>query len=295
MTAGELELQQLGRRVPQRPVPLRLTRPERPCGGLIVTCPHSGRYYPEELIAATRLDSFSLRRSEDAFVDLLCQNAPSFGADLLVCNFARAFVDLNRSSEELDPELIDGLDRNLKVSERSKAGLGVIPRTVGDGIAIYRRRLSLKTVQARIAEVHQPWHKAIDELVSQAIALNGLALILDCHSMPAAASLSAPCDIVIGDRFGDSCSPAFVNSAVSYLRKEGLKVVRNDPFAGGYTTQRYGRPLKKTHAMQIEINRSLYMFEGTFKLRPEFDAVGAIVNQLVKHLADLSKEMSQAA
>jgi N-formylglutamate amidohydrolase len=258
--------------------------------GLIVASPHSGRYYPEEMVAIAQLDRFALRRSEDAFVDLLFAKAPQVGADLMLNNFARAFVDVNRCETELDPLLIDELPFNLsqKLSERVKAGLGVIPRSVGDGVNIYKGPVSLVTARARIDEVYRPWHQAIERQMHIAKTRHGVAVLLDCHSMPDAASGDPRVDIVIGDRFGSSCAPALTNHAISFLRKEGFQVGRNDPFAGGYSTRRHANVQSGFHCLQIEINRSLYMVEGALTQRNGFDAIAASMSGLVSHLAGVT-------
>jgi N-formylglutamate amidohydrolase len=279
-----------------RPKPVRQILPMQGHKGLVVACPHSGRYYPPELLAASRLDQFGLRRSEDAFVDILFGDAPTHGASLLVSEFARAFVDVNRSMDELDPKLIEGsfFRGTNPPSERVKAGLGVVPRTVGEGILIYKGTMTRQAADARIREVHVPWHEAIEAHMTRALELTGVALLLDCHSMPSRASGQPACDIVVGDRFGDSCAPVFANSAISFLRAQGLHVARNNPFAGGYSTSRHGQPLQRRHAMQIEINRSLYMVEGTLKLRPEFDEIGIMMSKFVSHLAELAFQVGQS-
>lgn len=269
-----------------RPPAYRLLRPESDKAGVIVCCPHSGRFYPDDLLRASKLDRLALRRSEDAFVDELFAASPELGASLLMTDFARAYVDLNRGPEELDPELIEGLpqsDRRVP-SPRVLAGLGVIPRTVGDGVDIYAGRLAFSAAQARLNEVYAPWHGIIEDLIDGAKLALGHAVILDCHSMPAAASGSPENDIVLGDRFGASCAPVFIAEAFTYLRSKGLRVARNNPYAGGYATERYGKPAQHQHSLQIEINRSLYMVEGAMSKRAAFSHVTELLSGLVKRL-----------
>jgi N-formylglutamate amidohydrolase len=293
---GSQRMDGLARRVETigRPCAVDHVAPAAHLGGVIVACPHSGRYYPPELLTATRLDRFTLRRSEDAFVDQLFAAAPTYGADLLMSVFARAFVDVNRAADELDPLLIDGLAASDpgKVSERVKAGLGVIPRTVGDGINIYHQSLDLPQAKQRLDEVHVPWHRAVEAHMAGAIKRNGAALLLDCHSMPGSASGDPPFDVVLGDRFGSSCAPIIVNEAMACLRGAGLRVSRNDPYAGGYATKRHGRPHERHHALQIEINRSLYMVEGAMTPRPCFAAISEMMCGLVERLVVLSLDLA---
>lgn len=260
---------------------------------MIVACPHSGRYYPPDMLKASALDPLSLRRSEDAFVDGLFEDAPMMGGDLFLSQFARAYVDLNRDCDELDPDLIDGLAPiySVRLTSRVKAGLGVIPRTVGDDIAIYPRRLSLESALARLKEVYYPWHQAIESSLLGKQAVFGRVLLLDCHSMPDRASGDAGADVILGNRFGASCAPLLSDTAAQFLSEAGLKVVRNDPYPGGYSTIRYGRPNEGRHALQIEINRPLYMVEGAMTKRSCFDDVRQLMANLVSVLAGTIKSL----
>jgi N-formylglutamate amidohydrolase len=271
-----------------RPPALKIVHPTDSRSAMIVACPHSGRFYPPELLAHSKLDPFSLRRSEDAFVDTLFSAAPTHGAVLVTTDFARAFVDLNRAETELDPDLIEGLDA-VTPSVRAEAGLGVIPRTVGDGIMIYTRKISQADANSRLGEIHRPWHEGLTTLLQRGVAQHGRALLLDCHSMPNGVAGLPANDIVLGDRFGASCAPHFMAEAMALLQAEGLKVARNNPYAGGYSTQRHGKPALGQHALQIEINRSLYMVEGAFTLRQEFAQIQAIMGRLVARLSEAAR------
>jgi N-formylglutamate amidohydrolase len=269
-------------------------RPVKPKGGVVVTCPHSGRFYPPQLLAASKLDPIMLRRSEDAFVDLLLQDAPALGADLLVNGCARAFVDVNRAASDLDCDVIlDVLpEEAAKASPAVRAGLGVVPRTLGEGIAIYKHKIPRWEALARLAEIYVPWHNAVNAALLAAKARAGAALLLDCHSMPSNAAGSPVCDIVLGDCFGQSCAPAVMQEASAYLRAAGLKVGRNNPYAGGYATQTYGQVQCQQHALQIEINRSLYMVEGAMALKPESAAIRAIMAGLIAHMVAASQVLA---
>jgi len=282
---------QFGELSSARPPAFRLAEPPGGRAGVLVCCPHSGRFYPEELRQGSKLDRLALRRSEDAFVDDLFGQAPHLGAALLVTDYARAFVDLNRGLDELDPELIEGVspDNRRVPSPRVLAGLGVIPRTVGDGVEIYARRLTLLEAQARLNEVYLPWHEAISTWIDHAKHALGHALVLDCHSMPASASGSPENDIVLGDRFGSSCAPIVMAEAFAFLRGKGLRVARNNPYAGGYATERYGKPALNQHSLQIEINRSLYMVEGAMSKRASFEAILDVMSGLVVRMAEVAQ------
>jgi N-formylglutamate amidohydrolase len=280
-----------------RPAPLELTQGNTVDGCLVVACPHSGRFYPPEMLSLSRLDPFSLRRSEDAYVDLLFADAPRFSADLLVSQYARAYVDLNRCESELDPLLINDIPYHaaVKQTDRVKAGLGVIPRTVGDNMNIYDAPLSMAAARERISAVHKPWHSAIETCMAQARARCGVAILLDCHSMPMQAAGDPAVDIVLGDRFGSSCAPALMNAAFGCLRDAGLSVARNDPYAGGYSTIRHSNDSLGYHALQIEINRSLYMVEGALTQRTNFKQISDIMGKLVACLALTSKSLRSYA
>ncbi len=279
-----------------RPPAYRLAPPLDDRSGVIVCCPHSGRYYPDELLHGSKLDPLALRRSEDAFVDELLARSPELGASLLLTDFARAYVDLNRGPDELDPELIEDLPIAARrvPSPRVLAGLGVIPRTVGDGVDIYAGRLSFMEAQARLSEVYAPWHGAIEGLIEARKKAVGYAVVLDCHSMPASASGVPENDIVLGDRFGASCASVFTTEALVFLRSKGLRVARNDPYAGGYATHRYGRPAQNQHSLQIEINRSLYMVEGAMSKRSSFSEVAEVLSGLVSRIVEVGEAKSVA-
>lgn len=290
-TATEIRRGEVGDAPETRPPAYRLARPAMDKSGVIVCCPHSGRFYPEDLLRASKLDRLALRRSEDAFVDDLLAASPKLGAFLLLTDFARAYVDLNRGPDELDPDLILDLpliDRRVR-SPRVLAGLGVIPRTVGDGVDIYAGRLSFMEAQARLDEVYGPWHAAIAGLIDTAKQAVGHAVVLDCHSMPAAASGMPENDVVLGDRFGASCAPIYMSEAFDFLCSKGLRVARNNPYAGGYATERYGKPAQNQHILQIEINRSLYMVEGAMSKRASFADVAEIVSGVVSRVVEIAE------
>jgi N-formylglutamate amidohydrolase len=223
------------------------------------------------MVAAVRLPLETLRASEDAFVDRIIARAPELGASVVRARFARTYVDLNREPWELDPAMFaeDLPDYARGRSARVAAGLGTIPRLAGEGRPIYGRKLSFSEARARIELAHRPYHDALDRQLAAARAAHGAAILIDWHSMPAAAARGhrtkggAMCDIVLGDRFGAACSPKLTALVERELEALGYNVARNAPYAGGYTTEHYGRPARRTHALQIEINRALYMDETT--------------------------------
>ena len=258
---------------------------------LVFASPHSGRFYPEEMMSAAALDALSIRRSEDAFVDDLIASAPSHGAALIKANFARAYIDLNREPFELDPAMFaDELPAFARSrTARVAAGLGAIARVVSEGKEIYRRKLTFAEARKRIETAHRPYHRALEALIAEAQAAHGFAILVDWHSMPAAAAKAAgrerPCDIVLGDRFGAACAGVLPTRVERELEALDYRVARNTPYAGGYTTEHYGRPQRRSHALQIEINRALYLDEATLAPTSGFERLRGHIEQLTLNLA----------
>ena len=252
--------------------PFRVGRPARQSLPFVFASPHSGRIYPASLARMSRLDALTLRRSEDAFVDELFAGVTGLGAPLITARFPRAYCDANRGPSEVDPGMFSG---PLAVaadapSPRVLAGLGVIPRIVRDGAEIYRGKLTPEDGAARLTLLHRPYHDALRALVDETLARFGVAVVVDCHSMPSA--LAVP-DIVLGDRYGASAPPQLSAWAENAFAGAGFSLVRNSPYAGGYTTLLYGRGAAGCHALQIEINRSLYLEEDTMTRRPGFETL----------------------
>jgi len=291
---------------PASAAPFALYRPAGPAGAFVFSSPHSGRYYPDSFKQASRLDEITLRRSEDSYVDELFLGAPETGAPLLAATYARAYVDLNREPHELDPLLFAEPLPNYanSESERVGAGLGTIARVVATGIPIYSRPLSLEEAHRRIAAIYTPYHDALGELLDAARRRHGWCALIDCHSMPSPeasmhrpASPQAETDIVLGDRYGQSCDSRLTDCTEAVLTGLGYTVARNLPYAGGYCTSSYGRPEAGMHALQIEINRGLYMDEMRIEKAPGFAAVARDMTRLAAALAelDLSAEPPLAA
>ena len=266
--------------------------PLRRIAPLIFASPHSGRRYPADLRASAGL--MSLRRSEDAYVDELLTGAPGHGAAVLLATVARAYVDLNRDPQELDADMFEGRVPHARATARVQAGLGVIARVAGDGQPIYRRKLSLAEAEHRFASVHVPYHAALKRMIDATKAVFGCAVLIDCHSMPSCARGASAPDVVLGDRFGVSCHPSVTALAEAALRRAGYRVARNTPFAGGHTTQTYGRPGLRIHALQIEINRALYLDESTLQPSRGFERVRADMTSLAEALSAAALHRSLA-
>ena len=263
----------------------------RPVGALVFGSPHSGRIYPDAFMAATDLDAHAIRGSEDAFVDRLIETAPGHGIPVIGARFARAYIDVNREPWELDPRMFaDELPSFARGrGARVSSGLGAIARIVREGQEIYARKLTFAEAAQRVNAIHAPYHAALDDLIGRARAATGLAVLLDWHSMPAEAT-AANCsgsrpDIVLGDRFGASCSPAIARRVERDIAALGYRVVRNTPYAGGYTTEHYGKPRNGIHALQIEISRALYLDERNMTPNAGYAALHRDLGRLFATLA----------
>lgn len=267
-----------------------ISQPERQRQALVYASPHSGRFYPPEFRAATRLELKRLRRSEDSFVDEIFAAAPERGAPLLKALFARAYCDPNREAYELDPAMFaDPLPAFVNTASLKVAGgLGTIARVAGCGEEIYRRKLTFAEAERRIAECYRPYHRALRDLVAATRERFGFAVVIDCHSMPSAEGRNQDGrpDFVLGDRFGTACAPGLIDAVQRQLEAHGYRVARNWPYAGGFTTQHYGRPTAGLHALQIEINRALYMDEEA--IEPT-----AGLSRLTAHMATLIETLER--
>jgi N-formylglutamate amidohydrolase len=257
---------------------------------IVFNSPHSGCCYPDRFLAASRLDQRAIRRSEDSYVDELVEAAAAAGCPLLKANFPRAWLDVNREPYELDPKMFAGnLPTYANVrSVRVAGGLGTIARIVSESEEIYARPLEVAEALARIDAVYKPYHRSLRQLVLDTRAEFGLAVLLDCHSMPSAVrgmhGRLRP-DVVLGDRYGTSCAPELTDLVAQILARLGYSVSRNKPYAGGFITEHYGQPQRGLHAMQIEFNRSIYMDERTMTKGPRFQVLRADLGRMVTALA----------
>jgi N-formylglutamate amidohydrolase len=276
-------------------VPYVLQRPENRTSCVIFASPHSGRDYPAEMVQQSVLSPLQLRSSEDAHVDRLYADVPRFGAVMVAATYPRAWVDLNRRADEMDPALVAGASC-VGLNPRIASGLGVIPRVVAGGRSIYRGKISREEAQERIRTVWQPYHRLLQAVIDESLALFGQSILIDCHSMPREA-LSAvrsgkgrrP-EVVIGDRYGASANPSIVIEVERAFRQQGFEVARNVPFAGAFVTQHYGHPARRCHAVQIEIDRSVYMNELTLVPHSDFNEIRARVGAAAKVIAEIGAE-----
>ncbi|MDP3524175.1 MAG: N-formylglutamate amidohydrolase [Hoeflea sp.] len=284
---------------PEAVAPFEIRRPAHQTEPFVFNSPHSGRVYPESFLKMSRLDRMSIRRSEDHYVDDLFAGVIQLGAPLLAAQFPRAWLDVNREPYELDPRMFDGaLPPFANIgSMRVAGGLGTIPRLVAENMDIYRDRLSVEEGLSRIERVYRPYHATLRRIIAQTHVQFGKAILIDCHSMPAnvrvAGGQPRP-DIIIGDRYGASAAHDLSRAAVSFLSELGYRVVRNKPYAGGFITEHYGRPARGLHALQIEVNRGLYVNEATLERTTGFDLLKADLTEFAgQMMAFVRQDLSE--
>lgn len=268
-----------------------VVEPEQLAAPLLFNSPHSGIVYPLAFLEQVRLDLPTLRRSEDCFVDELFQGVTRFGMGFMRAHFPRCYLDVNREPYELDPRMFEGRlpayanTRSLRVS----GGLGTIARIVGEAQEIYARRLSVEEAMTRIEAYYKPYHRTLRRQLVQMQRSFGVAVLVDCHSMPSGGGRGErrSVDMVIGDRYGTSCAAAIPDRLEFELRRRGYSVVRNKPYAGGFITEHYGNPASGMHAVQIEINRALYMDERTYQRSESFKIVQQDLTEIARSLASI--------
>lgn len=263
--------------------PFIVARSRRQTAPFIFASPHSGRIYPQSFVQLSSLDGLSLRQSEDAFVDELFARAAELGAPLIAAQFPRAYVDANRAASELDPAMFDALPA-LPTGQRTvrmAAGLGVIPRVVRDGLEIYRAPLPAHEASFRLDHFYRPYHAALARLIAETKTRFDVGIVVDCHSMPSSARTP---DIVIGDHYGEAASADLIAYVMEALRGLGFSVGYNTPYAGGHTTLTYGRPTQGLHALQIEINRALYLNEKRIEKLPAFNDCKSRLEAFIERL-----------
>lgn len=276
---------------------VQVVMPSRQTVPLVFASPHSGSVYPAEFVASSQLDPLTLRRSEDSFVDELFGAAPDLGAPLIRALFPRAYLDPNREPYELDPAMFEDTlpDFVNTRSPRVMSGLGTIAKVVANGAEIYAGKLTFEEAARRIEQCYHPYHRALEQLVAETRSKFGCCILVDCHSMP---SVGGPCDndvgssrvdVVLGNCYGTSCAAIVTETAECALRQGGLRILRNAPYAGGFTTRHYGSPHDGVHALQIELNRALYMDETTHERTENFPLLRQTLTNMVAALAQLGR------
>jgi N-formylglutamate amidohydrolase len=260
---------------------------------LVLNSPHSGSLYPATFLNQSILSHEQLLRGEDTDIDKLFEAALPKGCCFLKALFPRSFIDANREPFELDPNMFDSKLPNITNtrSARVTAGLGVIPRIICENTGIYNEKIKIEDALDRIENYYKPYHQTLSSLLQRIKNKFGVSILLDCHSMPSSISgkdAKNRKDIILGDRFGASCSPILIEKFENEARKLGYAVIRNLPYAGGYITEHYGSPKTNSHALQIEINRALYMNEKTLQLTDGFYVLQADLVKIISSLTSLN-------
>jgi N-formylglutamate amidohydrolase len=275
--------------------PFEILEPSEWVGPIVFNSPHSGCVYPRSFLSSARLELAALRRSEDSFVDELFLGVVQRGHPLMRAHFPRCYVDVNREPYELDPRMFEGRlpsfanTRSMRVA----GGLGTVARVVGDAQEIYDQRIPVDDALGRIEELYKPYHRALRRLVTKVHRDRGAAVLVDCHSMPSTAGGKDErprADVVLGDRYGTSCVAIVSETIEVTLTELGYSVSRNKPYAGGFITEHYGNPSAGLHAIQLEINRGLYMDERRYERSDSFSRLAADLETLADRLGRLPVE-----
>lgn len=268
---------------------------------VVIAVPHAGRDYPNSLLKRMRHPSEATPRLEDRYVDLVARSvAEATGAVLLVANAPRAMIDLNRSPEDIDWEMVSGprsgyVRSRLAAGRRSRSGLGLVPRRLPGLGELWRQRVSASDIAERVEQVHTPYHAALSQVLETLRDRWGAALLLDIHSMPPLGPKvgeGAAADYVIGDRFGASCEGHLVSAALDHFDEHRARAAHNRPYAGGYVLDRHGAPARGISAMQLEICRATYL---DAQLREPVDGVDDVARLLVGLVRRLAEEVTGGA
>ncbi|MDX3885844.1 MAG: N-formylglutamate amidohydrolase [Sphingomonas sp.] len=271
--------------------------PTAPACPVLISVPHAGRDYPPELLEMSRVPRARLEALEDRYADLLVDEAVAAGATAFIARRPRCWIDLNRDEREIDPTMIDPRPRahDVILSTKVRGGLGLVPRRMAGVSEIWARRLDAEELEARILRDHRPWHAAIASTLEEARRRFGVALLIDCHSMPQlpAHGGGQPPRIVLGDRHGRTAPPFLMDRLTRIAEEHGFPCARNSPYAGGHTLDRQAHPARGIHAIQIEVDRSTYLApdlrgpgEGLPRMRALIaEMVAAMVEELSAPLA----------
>ena len=276
--------------------PVRVTLPPHAVTPipLVLDSPHSGQHYPADF--GFSCDKAQLRMAEDTDIDDLYDFTPALGATFVCAEFPRSYLDPNRRVEDMDTSLIDGhWPHPVDQSPKTQSGIGLIWRSLGDTSPIYSRKLSVAEVTQRISLCHVPYWAAVTSAIDTAHAQYGRVLHINCHSMPAVAGPSSWvklgtsfADVVLGDRDGSTCSPAFTAILAEAFRYEGLSVAINDPYKGVELVKRFGRPAENRHSIQVELNRKLYMIEATRERTANYAVLKAALGRVMMKVAQFA-------
>ena len=258
---------------------------------LVFDSPHSGTAYPADFDYACPFDI--LEKAEDKYVDELFCAAPDKGAAFLYAEFPRSYIDVNRCARDIDTDLLEDIwPEEINPTPRSHAGIGLIRRLVKPGVPLYNRNLKVNEIKHRIENYYVPYHEALGQTIEDLHYNHGQVWHINCHSMPSQetgslrASPSKSVDFVLGDRDGTSCDLHFTHAVRDFLKGLGYRVTINDPYKGVELVRRYSNPATGRHSLQIEISRSLYMNEQTYKKSIQFNKLKNNIDRLIEFCAD---------
>lgn len=268
--------------------PFRRAGPARPASPVVISVPHAGRAYSPALLRAARLPREKLETLEDRLVDRLVWRALAAGSVGIIACAPRAEIDLNREEREIDPSTIipPPPARSVVQSSRSRGGLGLIPSRIPGLGSIWRQRTPQDEVRRRLETIHRPYHAALGQALAEAHAAFGIAILLDCHSMPPRDPKLGEAPLVLGDRHGSSIAPQLLDSARAAAHAHGFSTACNIPYAGGHITALHGRPAEGVHALQLEIDRALYLDDKLKAPGPGFDDVARLIEAIASALAE---------
>lgn len=250
---------------------------------VLLSVPHSGRDYPDWLVDMASAGRGALSSLEDPLVDRLVWRALTHGCGAVIARAPRAAVDCNRAEDEVDPSVVDGARRG-RVTARARGGLGIVPARTQQHGYLWRRAITPDQLDARLDQAHRPYHSAIEDQLGLLLDRFGVALLLDCHSMPPPPAGVPP--IVFGDCRGRTADAWISSEALAIAERRGFKAVLNDPFAGGHVIDRHGRPASGVHALQVEIDRRCYLDEGLKTPGPGFDGIAGLIEALAVELGE---------
>lgn len=251
---------------------------------MLLSVPHAGRAYSQALLHMARVPVSALAVLEDPLVDRLVGRGIAAGAAAIIAHAPRAEIDLNRSLDDLDPSMVSSALPGTSISRRASAGLGLIPSRLAGHGDIWRRSLPADEVHRRIEHIHHPFHEALSVRLRSLRDQFGVAVLLDCHSMPSQGPAAPP--LVLGDRHGTSSDEALLGAAEAACGEFGVRSVRNDPYAGGAIVARHGRPADNVHAIQIEVDRSFYLAPDMRSPGPGFDQASRLIAAIVMAVAE---------
>jgi N-formylglutamate amidohydrolase len=257
---------------------------------VLLSVPHAGRDYPPELMANLRTSPAELLRLEDRYADRLIQPAIGTGCPAIVAHRARAWIDLNRAETDIDSGMVSGSERPLNASPSSKArgGLGLFPRRLQACGELWRHPMERTDVEQRIEQVHAPYHHAIAETLSAMRARFGVAILLDVHSMPPIPVVApdGPPRIVVGDRFGGSAASVYAELVLSRAHAQNMMATLNTPYSGDYILKKHGDPARGIHALQLEVDRTLYLDSDLREPILAMKSVAGFIQSVVSDLAE---------